>query len=175
MQARGIQPFVFSSTCATYGEPQYLPLDEAHPQAPINPYGRTKLMVEQALKDLAAHGGIRPIILRYFNAAGADPEGRIGERHDPETHALPIAIEAAMGRRDAFSIFGEDYDTRDGTAERDYVHVLDLADAVRLARAEFGSDDDGGRQRRAVAADGAAELNGPRMGADAEQGNEEQA
>ncbi|HEY1073997.1 UDP-glucose 4-epimerase GalE [Brevundimonas sp.] len=133
MQARGVQPFVFSSTCATYGEPQYLPLDEAHPQAPINPYGRTKLMVEQALKDLAAHGGIRPIILRYFNAAGADPEGRIGERHDPETHALPIAIEAAMGRRDAFSIFGEDYDTRDGTAERDYVHVLDLADAHVLA------------------------------------------
>lgn len=133
MQARNIQPFVFSSTCATYGEPQYLPLDEDHPQAPISPYGRTKLMVEQALKDLAAYGGIRPIILRYFNAAGADPQGRIGERHDPETHALPIAVETAQGRREAFSIFGEDYDTRDGTAERDYVHVLDLADAHVLA------------------------------------------
>ena len=133
MQARNIQPFVFSSTCATYGEPQYLPLDEAHPQAPINPYGRTKLMVEQALRDLAAHGRIRPIILRYFNAAGADPEGRIGEWHDPETHALPIAIETAMGLREAFAIFGDDYDTRDGTAERDYVHVLDLADAHVLA------------------------------------------
>jgi len=133
MQVRNIQPFVFSSTCATYGEPQYLPLDEAHPQAPISPYGRTKLMVELALQDLAAHGGIRSIILRYFNAAGADPEGRIGERHDPETHALPIAIEVAMGRRDAFSVFGEDYETRDGTAERDYVHVLDLADAHVLA------------------------------------------
>lgn len=133
MQARGIQPFVFSSTCATYGEPQYLPLNEAHPQAPINPYGRTKLMVEQALRDLGAHGGTRSIILRYFNAAGADPEGRIGERHDPETHAMPIAIQAAMGQREAFSIFGEDYGTRDGTAERDYVHVLDLADAHVLA------------------------------------------
>lgn len=133
MSAAGVEPFVFSSTCATYGEPQYLPLDEAHPQAPINPYGRTKLAVEQALADLARFGRIRPIILRYFNAAGADPEGRIGERHEPETHALPLAIQTVLGQRPAFSIFGQDYDTRDGTALRDYVHVLDLADAHVLA------------------------------------------
>lgn len=133
MSAAGVEPFVFSSTCATYGEPQYLPLDEAHPQAPINPYGRTKLAVEQALADLARFGRIRPIILRYFNAAGADPEGRIGERHDPETHAVPLAIQTVLGQRPAFSIFGQDYDTRDGTALRDYVHVLDLADAHVLA------------------------------------------
>lgn len=133
MSAAGIAPFVFSSTCATYGEPRYLPLDEAHPQEPINPYGRTKLAVEQALADLARFGTIRPIILRYFNAAGADPQGRIGERHEPETHALPLAIQTVLGQRPAFSIFGQDYDTRDGTALRDYVHVLDLADAHVLA------------------------------------------
>lgn len=106
-----------------------MPLDEAHPQQPINPYGRTKLAVEQALADLACFGTIRPIILRYFNAAGADPEGRIGERHEPETHALPLAIQTLLGQRATFSIFGQDYDTRDGTALRDYVQVLDLADA----------------------------------------------
>lgn len=133
MGAAGVAPFVFSSTCATYGEPQYLPLDEAHPQQPINPYGRTKLAVEQALADLARFGTIRPIILRYFNAAGADPESRIGEQHEPETHALPLAIQTVLGHRATFSIFGQDYDTRDGTALRDYVHVLDLADAHVLA------------------------------------------
>lgn len=133
MSAAGVAPFVFSSTCATYGEPQYLPLDEAHPQRPINPYGRTKLAVEQALADLARFGTVRPIILRYLNAAGADPEGRIGERHEPETHALPLAIQTVLGQRSTFSVFGQDYDTRDGTALRDYVHVLDLADAHVLA------------------------------------------
>uniref|UniRef100_A0A7C1SUD8 UDP-glucose 4-epimerase n=1 Tax=Agrobacterium albertimagni TaxID=147266 RepID=A0A7C1SUD8_9HYPH len=124
-----IRNFVFSSTCATYGAPEYLPLDEKHGQKPINPYGRTKHIVEQALGDLNLCGRMRSVMLRYFNAAGADFEGRIGEWHSPETHAIPLAIETALGRREFFSIFGEDYDTRDGTCIRDYIHVNDLADA----------------------------------------------
>jgi UDP-glucose 4-epimerase len=128
-RAAGVGAMVFSSTCATYGEPVFMPMDETHPQAPLNPYGRSKWMVEQALDDLDRYAGFRSVRLRYFNAAGADPEGRIGERHHPETHAIPLAIAAALGRRDGFSIFGDDYDTRDGTAVRDYIHVLDLADA----------------------------------------------
>ncbi|MGG7518925.1 UDP-glucose 4-epimerase GalE [Allorhizobium undicola] len=128
-QAAGIKAFVFSSTCATYGLPESLPLDEGHRQAPINPYGRTKWVVEQALKDYDAYTGFRSVILRYFNAAGADPECRIGEWHTPETHAIPLALEAALGRRQGFKVFGSDYETRDGTCVRDYIHVLDLADA----------------------------------------------
>jgi UDP-glucose 4-epimerase len=131
----GIDKMVFSSTCATYGEPVRLPMDETHPQSPLNPYGRTKLMVEQALADYDAYAGFRSVALRYFNAAGADDKGRIGESHDPETHAIPLALQAALGKRSGFTVFGEDYDTRDGTAVRDYVHVLDLADAhVRALR-----------------------------------------
>lgn len=134
-RAAGVERMVFSSTCATYGDPVQLPMDETHPQAPLNPYGRSKLMVEQALADLDRYSGFRSLVLRYFNAAGADPKGRIGERHEPETHAIPLALFAALGRRDGFRIFGDDYDTRDGTALRDYVHVLDLADAhVRALR-----------------------------------------
>lgn len=129
MQAAGVKTFVFSSTCATYGLPVALPMDEQHPQAPINPYGRTKWIVEQALKDLGQYAGLRSVILRYFNAAGADAEGRIGEWHTPETHAVPLAIEAALGRRPGFKVFGSDYETRDGTCLRDYIHVEDLADA----------------------------------------------
>lgn len=125
----GIDAFVFSSTCATYGLPERVPLDEQHPQAPINPYGRTKLIIEQALKDFGTYKNLRSVILRYFNAAGADFEGRIGEWHTPETHAIPLAIDAALGRREGFKVFGTDYDTRDGTCVRDYIHVLDLADA----------------------------------------------
>ncbi|MDB5420682.1 MAG: UDP-glucose 4-epimerase GalE [Brevundimonas sp.] len=125
----GIDAMVFSSTCATYGDPVRLPMDETHPQAPLNPYGRSKLMVEQALADYSRHVGFRSVSLRYFNAAGADPQGRIGERHHPETHAVPLAVQAALGQRQGFAVFGADYDTRDGTAVRDYVHVLDLADA----------------------------------------------
>lgn len=124
-----IRTFVFSSTCATYGTPETLPLDENHPQRPINPYGRTKYILEQALRDYDLCGRMRSVMLRYFNAAGADFEGRIGEWHTPETHAIPLAIEAALGRRQHFTIFGSDYDTRDGTCIRDYVHVDDLADA----------------------------------------------
>jgi UDP-glucose 4-epimerase len=129
----GVDKLVFSSTCATYGEPVRVPMDETHPQAPINPYGRTKLMVEQALADYDRYAGFRSVSLRYFNAAGADPEGRIGERHEPETHAVPLAIQTALGRRQGFKLFGTDYDTRDGTAVRDYIHILDLADAHVLA------------------------------------------
>lgn len=125
----GIDKFVFSSTCATYGVPQATPMAEDHRQVPINPYGRSKLMVEQMLADLDALRGFRSVVLRYFNAAGADEGGRIGEWHDPETHAIPIAIEAAMGRRAGFTINGSDYDTRDGTCIRDFIHVMDLADA----------------------------------------------
>jgi len=131
----GIETMVFSSTCATYGDPVYLPMDEAHPQAPLTPYGRSKLMVEQALADYSTYAGFRSVCLRYFNAAGADENGRIGERHQPETHAIPLALQTALGQRQGFKLFGDDYDTRDGTAVRDYVHVMDLADAhVRALR-----------------------------------------
>ena len=129
----GVEAMVFSSTCATYGEPVRLPMDEGHPQQPLNPYGRTKLMVEQALADYSRYAGFRSVCLRYFNAAGADSQGRIGERHNPETHAIPLALQSALGLRPAFKLFGQDYDTRDGTAVRDYIHVLDLAAAHVLA------------------------------------------
>jgi UDP-glucose-4-epimerase GalE len=130
-----IDKIVFSSTCATYGIPLEVPIAEDHPQAPINPYGSSKLMIERMLADFDAAHGVRHVTLRYFNAAGADPEGELGECHDPETHAVPLAIEAALGRRAAFEIFGSDYPTADGTAIRDYVHVTDLVDAhVRALR-----------------------------------------
>ncbi len=132
-RSAGVDKLVFSSTCATYGEPQRMPMAEDHPQAPLNPYGRTKLMVEQILADLDRHMGFRSVALRYFNAAGADFEGRIGEWHDPETHAIPLAIRAAMGLGPGFKLMGRDYPTRDGSAVRDYIHVLDLADAHVLA------------------------------------------
>lgn len=125
----GVKVVVFSSTCATFGDPVDLPMKETHPQAPLNPYGRSKLMVEQALADYDRYVGFKSAVMRYFNAAGADPEGRIGEWHEPETHAIPLAIQVALGQRSHFTIFGDDYDTRDGTAVRDYIHVLDLADA----------------------------------------------
>jgi UDP-glucose 4-epimerase len=132
-QAAGVDKIVFSSTCATYGVPQAIPMDEAHPQSPINPYGRSKLIVEQMLLDLDRYQGFRSFVLRYFNAAGADPEGRIGEWHSPETHAIPIALDAALGRRPQFQVLGTDYDTRDGSCVRDFIHVLDLADAHTCA------------------------------------------
>lgn len=128
-QNAGIDKLVFSSTCATYGVPEAIPMAETHSQAPINPYGRSKLIVEQMLADLDTYKDFRSVVLRYFNAAGADPEGRIGEWHSPETHAIPLAIEAALGRRAGFKVFGSDYDTRDGTCVRDFIHVMDLADA----------------------------------------------
>jgi UDP-arabinose 4-epimerase len=120
---------VFSSTCATYGIPSSLPIDETTPQVPVNPYGFTKLAVERMLADFEHAFGIRWVALRYFNAAGADPDGELGERHDPETHAIPLAIKAALGEGPPFSVFGTDYPTPDGSAIRDYVHVSDLAQA----------------------------------------------
>jgi UDP-glucose 4-epimerase len=128
-QAADIDKIVFSSTCAIYGIPLSVPINEAHVQSPINPYGRSKLIVEQILNDLDRYQGFRSVILRYFNAAGADPEGSIGEWHSPETHVIPLAIDAALGRRPNFQVLGTDYDTRDGSCVRDYIHVLDLADA----------------------------------------------
>jgi UDP-glucose 4-epimerase len=128
-QEAGIDKFVFSSTCATYGAPQAVPMAETHIQQPINPYGQSKLIVERILSDLDRFKSFRSVVLRYFNAAGADPEGRIGEWHSPETHAIPLAIEAALGRRECFKVFGSDYETRDGTCIRDFIHVMDLADA----------------------------------------------
>ena len=129
--AAGVDRLVFSSTCATYGIPQEGSIREDHPQVPINPYGRSKLMVEQILNELGSRTNFRSVVLRYFNAAGADVEGRIGEWHTPETHVIPLAIETARGKRDSFKIFGSDYPTRDGTCIRDFVHVDDLAEAHR--------------------------------------------
>lgn len=133
MRAHGVDKFIFSSTAATFGEPQYSPIDERHPQQPINPYGRTKLMVEQALADYDRAYGFKSVCLRYFNAAGADPEGQLGERHDPETHLIPLVLQAASGRRPHISVFGQDYDTPDGTCIRDYIHINDLCSAHWLA------------------------------------------
>ncbi len=132
-QRNGIANFIFSSTCATYGTPERLPITEDSPQNPINPYGASKLMVERMLEDFAAAYGSRFIALRYFNAAGCDADGRIGEDHDPETHLIPLVLDAASGRRPDVTVFGLDYDTRDGTCIRDYVHVCDLASAHVLA------------------------------------------
>lgn len=129
MREAGVGAIVFSSTCATYGEPQRLPLTEDHPQKPVNPYGDTKLAVERMLDAFGGAYGLRWMALRYFNAAGADPDGEIGEAHDPETHLIPLTIQAALGQRENLQIFGTDYPTPDGTAIRDYIHVTDLADA----------------------------------------------
>ena len=127
-----IKKFIFSSTCATYGTPKTVPITEDMPQKPINPYGATKLMVERILADYDVAYGLKSVIFRYFNAAGADPLGRSGENHDPETHLIPLVLEAAAGTRKHISIFGTDYPTEDGTCIRDYIHVSDLADAHLL-------------------------------------------
>jgi UDP-glucose-4-epimerase GalE len=128
MAAESVRHFVFSSTCATYGEPIETPIAETHPQNPINAYGETKLAVERALPHLERAHGIRWVALRYFNAAGADPDGELGEDHSPEIHVIPRAIEAATGGP-GLQVFGDDYPTPDGTCLRDYIHVADLADA----------------------------------------------
>ncbi|EFU0537804.1 UDP-glucose 4-epimerase GalE [Campylobacter jejuni] len=133
MLENNIKDIVFSSTCATYGEPQYTPIDEKHPQNPINAYGRTKLMIEQVFADYEKAYGLRHISLRYFNAAGASNDGLIGESHEPETHLIPLVLKAIKGEIPAINIFGNDYDTEDGTCIRDYIHVEDLALAHRLA------------------------------------------
>jgi UDP-arabinose 4-epimerase len=133
MRDHGIDKFIFSSTCATYGISEAVPIREDHPHGPVNPYGASKLMIERILRDFDAAHGMRSISLRYFNAAGADPDGEIGEAHDPETHLIPLVLDAAAGKRPSITVFGDDYDTPDGTCIRDYIHVADLADAHVLA------------------------------------------
>ena len=133
MIRHNVKNLVFSSTAAIFGEPQYTPIDEKHPKLPINPYGRSKWMVEQILEDFDRAYGLKSVCLRYFNAAGADPKGDLGERHDPETHLIPLILQTISGRRDSFSVFGRDYGTKDGTCVRDYIHVSDLCDAHWLA------------------------------------------
>jgi UDP-glucose 4-epimerase len=133
MVKHGVLRFIFSSTAATFGTPMQALIDETHPQLPINPYGRSKLMVETILSDYDAAYNLKSIKLRYFNAAGADPEGELGERHDPETHLIPLVLQVASGRRESINVFGTDYDTPDGTCLRDYIHVTDLCTAHLLA------------------------------------------
>ncbi|PTN34125.1 UDP-glucose 4-epimerase GalE [Desulfonatronum sp. SC1] len=144
MLRHGCRRIVFSSTCATYGEPLEIPIPETHSQHPVNPYGWSKLMIEKMLRDFDAAYGLRHVALRYFNAAGADPDGELGEEHDPETHLIPLAVLAAQGKRGPLSVFGRDYPTPDGTAIRDYIHVADLARAhvaaLRFLLAEDRSD-----------------------------------
>ena len=129
MRTTGVKPIVFSSTCATYGMPDRMPITEETLQRPINPYGETKLMIERALAWYGPAHEIRSVSLRYFNACGADRDGEIGEEHDPETHLIPLILDAALGKRAQIDVFGTDYPTPDGTAIRDYIHVEDLADA----------------------------------------------
>lgn len=129
MVAANVKKFVFSSTCATYGVPKTVPIPENHPQDPINPYGASKLMVERILADFDLAYNFKSVSFRYFNAAGADPNGLLGEDHNPETHLLPLVLMTALGKRESVSIFGTDYPTPDGTCIRDYIHVCDLADA----------------------------------------------
>ncbi|MGE4558398.1 MAG: UDP-glucose 4-epimerase GalE [Desulfovibrionaceae bacterium] len=136
MRRHGVENIIFSSTCAVYGLPQGDPgalLTEEHPKQPINPYGRTKLIIEQAMEDFGRAYGLRSVILRYFNAAGADPQARVGERHIPETHLIPLVLCAASDPARTLKVFGDDYDTPDGSCVRDYIHVADLADAHVLA------------------------------------------
>ena len=133
MIKHNVKKIVFSSTCATYGEPVYVPMDEKHPQNPINPYGTSKLMVEMIMKDYDSAYGLKSVKLRYFNVAGCDSDSRIGEWHEPETHLIPNILKSTFGEGKTFKIFGDDYDTPDGTCIRDYVNVEDLAEAHRLA------------------------------------------
>ena len=140
-----VMRFIFSSTCAIYGEPEAVPIPESHPQAPINPYGWTKKVVEQMLADFRTAYGLESVSLRYFNAAGADPDGEIGEDHDPETHLIPLVLQTALGQRQDIAIFGDDYPTPDGTCIRDYVHVNDLAAAHLTALERLLADQPGGQ------------------------------
>lgn len=142
MREAGVDRMVFSSSCATYGVPEATPIREDAPQRPINPYGASKLMIERILADYGAAYGLQSVALRYFNAAGADPDGEIGEAHHPETHLIPLALDVAAGGRPHLTIHGEDYDTPDGTCIRDYVHVCDIAQAhvLALGAMEAGRD-----------------------------------
>jgi UDP-glucose 4-epimerase len=140
----GVKRFVLSSTAAVYGDPVRVPIDEDHPTSPINPYGDTKLAIERMLAAYGRAYGLRWAALRYFNAAGADVEAGLDERHDPETHLVPIVVDVALGRRNAVTVFGDDYDTPDGTCVRDYIHVLDLCDAHLVALEHLASGGEGG-------------------------------
>lgn len=136
MRRHACDRFIFSSTAAVFGNPEYLPIDELHPKTPVNPYGRTKLMTEQALGDYAEAYGLRYVIFRYFNAAGHDESGDLKERHSPETHLIPLVVQAAKGERSHIALYGDDYDTPDGTCVRDYIHVNDLC-AAHLAGIKY--------------------------------------
>ncbi|MCU1257244.1 MAG: UDP-glucose 4-epimerase [Bryobacterales bacterium] len=144
MRASGVNTIVFSSSCAIYGQPKELPLTEATPARPVNPYGESKLFVERALEWYGRAYGLRWAALRYFNAAGTDPEGELGETHNPETHLIPLAIQAALGKAPELSIYGDDYPTADGSAVRDYVHVSDLASAHHAALEHLLAHGEGG-------------------------------
>ncbi len=133
MVKRSVRNFIFSSSCAVYGEPEHIPITEHHIKTPINPYGKTKLMVEQILEDFQSAYGLESVIVRYFNAAGGDPDGELGEDHNPETHLIPLVLQTVLGKRESISIFGDDYKTEDGTCIRDYIHIADLAQAHLLA------------------------------------------
>ncbi len=139
MVAHGVHQFIFSSTAAIFGEPEAVPIDEHHIRAPINPYGRSKWMLEQMLEDYDRAFGLKSVCLRYFNAAGADPDGELGERHQPETHLIPLVLQVASGRRESITVFGNDYDTPDGTCVRDYVHIADLCEAHWQAAEYLGA------------------------------------
>jgi UDP-glucose 4-epimerase len=128
-----VSRFLFSSTAAVYGHPDQIPVKESAVKNPMSPYGRSKWMIEQALEDLDTAYGFRSVALRYFNAAGADPDGELGERHDPETHLIPLALQVASGRKESLDVYGDDYPTPDGTCVRDYIHVMDLCEAHLLA------------------------------------------
>jgi UDP-glucose 4-epimerase len=145
MQRHGVRRYIFSSTAAIYGNPESVPIHEGQTKLPINPYGRSKWMIEQVLEDFQVAFGFESVCLRYFNAAGADPDGQLGERHDPETHLIPLVLQAASGRRESISVFGDDYDTPDGTCIRDYIHVQDLCAAHLLALNHLLA---GGKSRR---------------------------
>ena len=144
MLEAGVSRLIFSSTCATYGNPLHLPITEEHPQNPVNPYGATKVMVERILRDFGEAYGLKSVVFRYFNAAGADPGAEIGEWHEPETHLIPLVLEVASGERQIVQIHGADYPTSDGTCVRDYIHVCDLADAhiLGLSYLLSGGDSD---------------------------------
>ncbi|MDC0335564.1 UDP-glucose 4-epimerase GalE [Pseudodesulfovibrio sp.] len=141
MRDHGVKPIVFSSTCAVYGMPKQVPMNEEHPQWPVSPYGWSKFMIERVLEDFGRAYGTKHCALRYFNAAGADPDGEIGEAHEPETHLIPLVLEAARNPDKAITVFGTDYDTPDGTCIRDYIHVNDLADA-HIRALEYLTDND---------------------------------
>lgn len=145
MMHHDVKNLIFSSTAAAFGNPQYTPIDEKHPIQPINPYGRSKVMVEAILEDYDKAYGLKSIALRYFNAAGADPEGELGECHDPESHLIPIILQVASGIREKIFVYGNDYDTADGTCVRDYIHVSDLCQAHLLALEKLLNDQQSAR------------------------------